>query len=372
MFDHCLILAGGSGTRLWPASSSAKPKQFLAIPEGGSFFDAALKRALALSTDSAGVIIIAGASHVAGVLETCASYSEDDRARMVLIPEPEAKNTAPAVACALAYMDALSPRKSRTALTLTSDHIIEPLSAFAANARTAAEAAASGRLVVFGIRPSRPETGYGYIEVTAPPQAGQAAEVRSFHEKPDPQAAERYVAAGNFLWNSGMFAFSTPFMREAFIKNAPELYAYFDRLPPPEEAAYTVRRGLRVLDTWPGLADAYAQARSVSFDYAIAEKCGHTVAVEAGFNWFDVGSWDEYARLSGTHNAGAVYLSGTDNTFVDADMPVALCGVDDLIVVARSGKDGSPPAVLVVKKGESQRVRDIVAQIREAGRTELL
>jgi mannose-1-phosphate guanylyltransferase len=168
-----------------------------------------------------------------------------------------------------------------------------------------------------------------------------------------------------------MFAFSPEFMREEFRRSAPEVISPFEKLALPDGGSYTTQNGIRILENWTGLDKAYAEAKSISFDYAVAEKCRKTAMVKAGFDWLDVGNWDEYAKLLG--NTGAeVYGPGASSCFVDSDIPVALCGVSDLIVVVRSGKDGNAPSVLIVKKGESQQVREAVEEIKKAGRTELL
>ncbi|MDR1863881.1 MAG: mannose-1-phosphate guanylyltransferase [Treponema sp.] len=390
MFDHCIIMAGGGGTRLWPASTSRKPKQFLSIPPEGSFFSAALERALAATAGGGRVIIIAGRNHVDPVVEACAGLGAGDKKRLVLIPEPAARNTAPAVACGLVYSGLAGGGRERTILVLTSDHSIRPLEVFTADAAAAAAFARQDRLVIFGIPPGSPETGYGYIETSGllpPPEAAPGENPRqdknrrdyepevyrvvSFREKPDRQRAEAFVKAGNFFWNSGMFAFSSPFMVEQFHKNAGDVILPFDKLKAPDERSYKTQKGLKVLAEWEGLEAAYEAAESISFDYAVAEKCDRTVMVKAAFRWADVGSWDEYARLAG--GAGAeVYQIDSESTFVDSDIPVALCGADNLIVAVRSGRDGSPPAVLIAAKGQTQKVREIVEQIKAAGRTDLL
>jgi mannose-1-phosphate guanylyltransferase/mannose-1-phosphate guanylyltransferase/mannose-6-phosphate isomerase len=378
MFDDCLIMAGGSGTRLWPASNAGNPKQFLSIPGGGSFFVSAVERALAVIDRDGRVIIIAGKGHVPRIAEACAALSAADRSRLVLIPEPAARNTAPAIACGAVYSArALGP--DRAMLVLTSDHVISPLEVFTRDAAAAAVFARQGRLAVFGIPPWAPETGYGYIEaaealpVPGGEQSPRTAVFRaaSFREKPDRPTAEAFLADGRFYWNSGMFAFSSGFVLEEFRRSAPECLRPFDALKAPEDAAYTVRGGLKILDAWPGLGEAYNAVKSVSFDYAVAEKCGRTVMAAARFDWFDVGSWDEYAKLLGA-SRGEVYAAGAVSCFVDADIPVALCGVSDLIVVVRSGRNGGVPSVLIAQKGETQGVRDIVEQIKAAGKTDLL
>jgi mannose-1-phosphate guanylyltransferase len=223
-------------------------------------------------------------------------------------------------------------------------------------------------LVVFGISPRSADTGYGYIEAGEMllPQS-RLFKVASFREKPDKQKAEQFIVQGNFYWNSGMFAFSSRFMMAEFHRYAPEIADAFNALAVPEKNAYAVREGLPVLENWPGLKEAYNQSEHISFDYAIVEKCTRTIMIVASFDWLDVGSWDEYARLLGDISS-EVYFSGGNSCFVDSDIPVALCGAEDLIVVVRSGKDGAVPAVLIAKKGETQRVREIVEQIRNKER----
>ncbi|MDR1307216.1 MAG: mannose-1-phosphate guanylyltransferase [Treponema sp.] len=388
MFNDCIIMAGGSGTRLWPASNSMMPKQFLPMPSlsaepeaiaAGSFFNAAVERALKVVDEEGDgrVIIVAGHSHVAHIVRACERYSPKELKRLVLIPEPEARNTAPAIACAVNYIDWMSGEE-RKVLVLTSDHIITPLEKFIVDAAAAEAFAAADKLAVFGIAPRGPETGYGYIEagtlVSRTAEEPQTFTVSSFREKPNRQTAESFLEAGNFFWNSGMFAFSSRFILEEFRRSAPEVIRPFGKLRAPDERSFKTERGLRILWKWLDLEEAYEKTAAVSFDYAIAEKCFPTVMVKAGFNWVDVGSWDEYALLAGrygTHHA-EVYHHNARECFVDSDIPVALIGVEDLIISVRSGKNGGPGSVLIAKKGETQHVRDIVEQIRAKDRNELL
>jgi mannose-1-phosphate guanylyltransferase/mannose-1-phosphate guanylyltransferase/mannose-6-phosphate isomerase len=380
MFSDCIIMAGGSGTRLWPASTSKKPKQFLPASQEGSFFSAAVERALAVTDPSGGrVIIIAGKGHTDAIAEACATFSAADRKRLVLIPEPAAKNTAPAVACGVVYADLESGGRDRNVLVLTCDHIIRPLEVFRADAAAAAAYARQDKLAVFGIPPLSPNTGYGYIEASAAlPDKGSGPEIykaASFREKPEREQATQYLKAGNFFWNSGMFAFSSKFMLAEFRRSAREVIGPFLKLRAPGNNSYHTRKGLRVLSEWADLDKAYGETKSISFDYAIAEKCGQAVMVKAEFSWIDVGSWDEYAGLMLNQAPGKeapVFRVGSASTFVDSDIPVALCGVEDLIVVVRSGKNASPPMALIAKKGETQKVREIVEQIKASDRTDLL
>ena len=367
-------MAGGSGTRLWPASSSALPKQFLPAAGGKSFFAMAVERAFAVVRDDGTVIVIAGKSHIPHVLADVADLPTDWKERLVVIGEPVARNTAPAVACAVRY--SLSLGEARRMLVLTSDHIIQPAEAFnedASKAWAKTWGIEDGKLVVFGIRPTRPDTGYGYIYTGGVSRVDGLRRVWAFHEKPDPQTAKKYAASKRFFWNSGMFAFPSFYMEECFRYLAPEVYLPFEALKPPTPDSYTVSDGVRVLDRWAGLDAAYRKAKSISFDYAIAEKALRGAMIEASFDWIDIGNWEEYAKIR-PEGGSSVFAAGNEGEtcFVDSDIPVALAGVEDLIVAIRAGKNGAPAVALVTRKGQAHKVRDVVTLIRESGRTDLL
>ena len=389
-------MAGGSGTRLWPASTSKRPKQFLHLPlensgqkdgakKEGNFLGAALERAFSAIDDSPDchVIVIAGKDHINSVIKECVELEEHERKRLILIPEPIAKNTAPAIAFALCYINWVSSGMERNIMVLTSDHIIKPLDVFKTDASAAAAMAQADKLVVFGIQPERPETGYGYIEAAETmtvrreesPESSKRYEpevfsVASFREKPDSKTANNYVDSKKFYWNSGMFAFSSKFILAEFQRSAPEVIFPFKELWAPKEDSHRFEKGIKILEQWDQMEYAYSKTKAISFDYAIAEKCKDTVMVKAGFSWTDIGSWDEYARVV-TQPGSEVYGDGK-SCYVDSDIPVALCGAEDLIVVVRSGRDGGPPAVLISKKGKTQQVREIVEEIRAAGKKDLL
>ena len=396
MFNDCLVMAGGSGTRLWPASTSRQPKQFLSLPSGISFnktgkekkqcfLSSAVERAFAAIEDSADshVIIIAGKNHINQIVEECAGLDDSDKKRLVLIPEPLAKNTAPAIACALQYVDWVSNGTDRNMLVLTSDHIIKPINVFKTDVNSASDMAQTDKLVIFGIQPERPETEYGYIEVgetmtvfreekheSLKRYEPEIFSVASFREKPDAKTAKKYVDSKKFYWNSGMFAFSSKFMLAEFQKSAGEVITPFMKLWAPKEHSHRIQKGIKILDQWDNMEDAYKKTKAISFDYAIAEKCKNTVMVKTGFSWIDIGSWDEYAKCI-LKTESEVYGDGK-YCFVDSDIPVALCGVEDLIIAVRSGKDGGPAAVLISKKGKTSGLKEIVEEIRKKGRTELL
>ena len=386
MFNSCIIMAGGSGTRLWPASTSLKPKQFLKIPgeEEKTFFGAALERALAATGEAEDgiVLIVAGKTHVKPIINECAALKESDKKRILLIPEPRARNTAPAICCALRYLELHRAQREQSILVLTSDHIIGPMNVFLDDARAAEKMAAKNNLVVFGIMPDRAETGFGYIEAGKNTGNEQNIfDVVSFHEKPDQNKAQIYLEAKNFYWNSGMFAFTKTFLLSEYEKNALDVISPFRELKKPEDPSYRTEKGLWILENWEKLEDVFNSTKAISFDYAIAEKCSSTSMVKANFSWVDVGSWDDYAGLKKSskessikNSMGEVYgnKEALESCYVESEIPVALWGVEDLIVVVRSGSEESKPVILITKKGESQGIRDLTEEIKNAGKTEIL
>jgi len=373
MINDCLIMAGGSGTRLWPLSNSRKPKQFLPASKDGteSFFSLSLDRALKVVSESDGrVIIVCGKTHLPFIITACSKLKTEEKKRIVLIPEPEAKNTAPAIACAIAY-SGKTCGYNRTMLVLTSDHIIKPLDVFLSDANTSAQFAEQNKLVVFGISPTGPETGFGYIE-TSEKLAENVYTAASFKEKPKRETAEQFLASKKYFWNSGMFAFRCDFLAGEYRRLQADLFSPFEVLKTPDKKSYTKVKNILVLDKWTGLDKAYKHSNGISFDYAIAEKCGQTVMIRSSFDWIDVGSWDDYARLLSDNPSKEVFSIKADGCFVDSDIPVALAGVENLIVVIRSGKDGSPPSALITQKGKTQLVRDIVEKIKQSDRKDIL
>jgi len=310
MFNDCIIMAGGSGIRLWPASRAKKPKQFLPISshETKSFFSAAVERALTLIEKDGRIIVITGKAHIPLIVEACSGLSSAEKKHLVLIPEPEGKDTAPAIACAVMYADWVSGCE-RNMLVLTSDHIIQPLATFMTDASAAAAFAQQDKLAVFGIPPTKPETGYGYIETAkllSPRQNGEKHRritepdfysVAAFTEKPDRKTAEKFIASRRFFWTLGMFAFSSKFIINEFRRLSRDVIRPFEQLRAPDERSYTVKKGLRILTKWMDLDTAYRKTKRISFDYAIAEKCSEVVMITSGFDWIDVGNCEEYARL---------------------------------------------------------------------------
>ncbi|MDR2600937.1 MAG: mannose-1-phosphate guanylyltransferase [Spirochaetaceae bacterium] len=380
MFDECVILAGGSGTRLWPLSNSSFPKQFLPMPgnygkNGASFFSSALERAFSVLKDDGGVIISASSNMAELVLRECSKLEKGKQNRVIFIPEPVPKNTAAAAACASAFIGktvASGGGKSRVVLMLTSDHVIDPLENFVECAARLYYAVNSGeRLGVFGVKPDCVETGYGYIEAESAEL--EVSSVLKFHEKPDAETASYYLKSGNFFWNSGMFAFTNDYILEQFTANEPDVLNPFISLKKPVSASFSRNGGVRILDGWDGLEKAYSAAKKISFDRAIAEKAPDIVMARANFLWADAGSWDAYARLAeGAAHPNGVFEVDCEDNFVVSDVPVALCGVSGLVVAVRGGKDGKPPVVFITRKSEAQKVTRLVDELTAAGQTSLL
>ena len=352
-----LILAGGSGTRLWPASRAATPKQYLSFDGGPSYLQQALLRARAVSSDL--VLVVTADTQVETVAAQAAALdAPPEAAPCYIVGEPAARNTAPAVAlgAAIAHRATGHDEAEAALLVLSSDHAIEPEAAFAADVGAALRLTGEGWLTTFGIRPTRPETGYGYLELGD--QLAGGYRVAAFREKPDHVSAERFLATGGYLWNAGMFLFPLPLLDSELRRHAPQVAELLSN--PTIAAALPVpgaTGGPLVVPSWPELRTAYDRLAAISIDYALMERSDRVAAVPASFRWSDVGSWDELTRI--THGDPPVAAAEARGNAVFSDLPVALAGVDDLIVVVKNG------AVLVTRKGRTQLVRDAVQALGE-------
>ena len=349
-----LILAGGSGTRLWPASRAATPKQYLSFDGGPSYLQHALLRARAVSSDM--VMVVTAEEQMDMVAAQAAALdAAPGAAPCYVVGEPAARNTAPAVALGAALADRIGAgdRGEAALLVLSSDHAIEPEAAFAADVRAARELGRHGWLTTFGIRPTRPETGYGYLELGERLAGGHR--VAAFREKPDRARAERFLAAGGFLWNAGMFLFPRTLLASEMRRHAPAVAALLDNEAIRAAPSGAGVRGALPVPPSPELRAAYDRLPAISIDYALMERSDRVAAVPASFRWSDVGSWDELARVAdGDEPVAAAEARGNA---VYSDLPVALAGVEDLIVVVKNG------AVLVTRKGRTQLVRDTVQEL---------
>ncbi|GAB6090194.1 mannose-1-phosphate guanylyltransferase [Spirochaeta dissipatitropha] len=359
MIDNVLILAGGSGTRLWPASTRSRPKQFMELGDGESLLAKAVERARCACPHGK-LVIVTHHSQVDQTVEVLIAEAPGSGAHV--LPEPMARNTAPAITAGLRYLE--SKGESGVTLVLPADHLISPMDAFVDDVERGAALARDGFLVTFGIKPLRAETGYGYIEAGAPVQQGRT--VRTFREKPDQKTAESYLEAGTFLWNSGMFLFDGEVFLKELGKYQPEI---LQELPADPELFRQHGEEVPVIGDQSALEHRYAQLPNISVDYAVMERSEHCAVIEARFGWNDVGSWDEVADIAPQlHDATwnpegetPVIQIESANSFVFADMPVALIGVSDLHVVQKNGM------LLISRKGDAQKVKNVVEELRKDG-----
>ncbi len=333
-----IILSGGGGTRLWPMSRPERPKQFLALTGARTMFQMTVDRA---DTPLFGApIIVAGTAHADVVTEQLAGQSA------TLLLEPCARNTAPAIAlAALAVEDPASPL-----LIMPSDHVITDVDAFYAATTAALPLVQDGWLTTYGIAPTGPETGYGYIQL-GDTLADGVKSVRRFVEKPDAARAAQMIASGDHVWNGGIFLFRADAFLAALAVHAPEILACARAA-----MAGAKRDGDRI---YPDEA-AFAASPSDSIDYAVMEKADRVAVVPVAMGWSDVGSWDALHEIgAGDEDAAHVMRIDTVNTLIRSDgIRIHTVGVADLIVVA-SGND-----VLIVPRGQSQNVKKIVEALK--------
>ena len=353
---HPVILCGGSGTRLWPVSRRSYPKQFADLFPGGSLFQRTLGRVNGSAGDRQGFappLLLTNEEFRFIVAEQATAAGTAD-ARIVI--EPELRNTAPAVCVAARLVAAEDPEG--VLLVLPSDHLLADDAAFRAAIHEGEAAARAGHLVTFGIRPDRPETGYGYLELAGAPVAGAQPFLR-FVEKPDADAARSMVASGRFLWNSGMFVFGARAILDAFAEHAPAVdSACRAALETCHEDLGFLRLGDR----------AYGASPAISLDYAIMERVrGMVVPVEVG--WNDLGSWRTVWQESPRDGQGvavgqnAVAIDCRDVLLRSEHPDVQLVGVGLTDIVAVATRD----AVLVADMGRAQEVRQAVEALKARG-----
>lgn len=354
-----VILSGGSGTRLWPLSRAMYPKQFIRFfdERDPSFLGATVRR-LPPSDGFASPIVLCNNDHRFLVRE------ELERAGITpeaVYLEPVARNTAPAIAVAAL---AVAARDADGILVvMPSDHVIDDGHAFADAVRRAGQVAAAGRLVLFGIKPSSSHTGYGYIRSGAPlaDGGGGALAVDAFVEKPDQATAEGYLAAGTYLWNSGIFVLHA----RTFLDEMQRLAA--DILTAAKAALAKAREDLGFLRLD---GNAFASAPAISIDYAVMERTQKAAVLPIDVGWNDVGSWSSLWEIA-EHDAEGNYARGTaimqdaSGLYVHSERSlVAAIGVKDLVIV------DTPDALLVADKARAQDVSKIVARLKSEGRRE--
>ncbi len=346
-----VILCGGSGTRLWPVSRKAFPKQFSPLLGAESLFQMTLRR---LSGEGFGApVLMTGTDFRFLATDQCAALGIHDAVTLI---EPEGRNTAPAVLTAALHLES---DPDALVLVAPSDHIIGDVAAFHAAVAAGAEAAEAGQLVTFGITPDRPETGYGYLELASAPVAGQATPLKGFTEKPDAARAAEMLAAGTYLWNAGIFLFRVRDILAAFEAHAPGLIA-------PCRAA--LAQSTPDLDFIRLGAEAYAEAEEISIDYAVMERAGNLAVVPYGGGWSDLGAWDALwtsgsKDAAGNVTSGPVTALDCEGSYLRADDDgQQLVGLGLKNTVAIAMRD----AVLVADMDQSQKVKEVVTALKAA------
>lgn len=340
-----VILSGGAGTRLWPLSRGGRPKQMIALAGAETMLRQTARRVAGRDLFSP-PIIVAAAGQAAAV-----ERELDEIGTLIL--EPAARNTAPAIALA-----ALVAPSDAILLVLPSDHVIRDEGAFRGAVERALPVARDGWLVTFGIRPERPETGYGYIQRGAPLADGVFT-VERFVEKPDRATAEDWCRSGDYDWNGGIFLFAAKAYLDALGRFAPDILSAA-RLA----AARSTRDGAWLHPD----EEAFAASPSLSIDYAIMEKAERIAVVPVAMDWSDVGSWDALHEIGDPDEAGNVMKGDvlaidSADCLIHSDGPLVVgLGIRDLVVIATG------EAVLVVPRGESQRVREAVEALKARGR----
>ncbi|MER8584879.1 mannose-1-phosphate guanylyltransferase/mannose-6-phosphate isomerase [Mesorhizobium sp. M1338] len=348
------VMSGGVGSRLWPLSREDNPKQFHDLSGDGSMLAKTLRRLMARQEGETPIFLIAAERHANRVHADLAGL---DLAGGGPLFEPTGRNTAAAVA--LATLRTLSEFGDSLVLVVPSDHEISTPRQFWQSVEAGAEAARSGRLVVFGIKPTQPETGYGYIEVAA--EGGGTFDVSRFVEKPDLATAQSYLQAGNFYWNTGIFLFRAGAMRDAFMAFQPDIWQ-------ATEAAYKA-----ATSDLSGLympLELYAAIPSNSIDYAIMERAKDIAMVPAGFRWNDLGSWQSLLDVGPADDQGNVIIGDVvaidcENSYIRSDgRLLSAIGMKDVAIVSTSD------ATFVAPVSHSQHVKKIVEQLEKSGRLE--
>jgi mannose-1-phosphate guanylyltransferase/mannose-6-phosphate isomerase len=336
-----VVLSGGSGTRLWPLSTPDLPKQFVSLFDNRSLFLLTIDRVVGIP-GAEPPIVVTGSSHLALVEEALSASSVDG---YVIVVEPVGRNTAPAAIAA-----ALTAKDDDILVILPSDHLVADVDGFRAGVAEAARHAADGAIVTFGIKPTRPETGYGYIEIGDAVE-GEAFAVRRFTEKPSVDEAETMAGDGRHLWNSGMFvARADQFVAEARVYCPAILDGVESSLPPEGDGA--VRLG-----------ESFESVEAISIDYAIMEKTDRALIVPLDVGWSDVGSYQSLLEASerderGNHVSGEATLVDVEGSLVVATARrVAVVGLSEVVVVETEN------AVLVIPLDRSQEVRDIAERV---------
>lgn len=351
-----VILAGGVGSRLWPLSRELYPKQLLQLVGEQSLLQETVKRVSQLKSILPPILVV-GEEHRFITKSQVDEFNEIDIGKIIL--EPLGRNTAPAICAAACFIEKeIIPSfldESIVMLVLPADHLIRNEKAFAEVVAQASDLAEAGRIVTFGIIPDNPETGYGYI------QKGAGSDVISFVEKPDKKTAERYLKSGDYLWNSGMFAFTPAIFKEEMLKNSPEICKTMEE---------SIEKGVHDGPFFRIDKESMALSPCDSIDYALMEKSAKVAVVPSDLSWSDIGSWQALWSVSeqdaaGNVISGDVMLEDVKNSLIRSQKTlVAGVGLEDMMVVETGD------AVLIAPLNRSQDVKKIVSRLKKDNRDE--
>ena len=348
---HAVILAGGSGSRLWPLSRQHLPKQFLTLDGEESLLQTTIDR-LSPVIPAENVLIVTQEAHAKG------------EAYHALLPyktlyEPIGRNTGPAIALAAAYLTAQGD--DPVMVVLPADHIIKGEAQFRAHLEVAIQAAQNGKLITFGIQPTHPDTGFGYIKVKSQHSDSQVCEVARFTEKPNLETAAKFLKEGGYYWNSGMFVWRASVILEEIKQHLPEVYKIVQAIVAESRAGTTFQVAVE---------KQFASMPSISIDYGVLEKSDRVSLIPCDIGWNDVGSWQAVHEISekdenGNSLQGNVIALGCKNNLIRAEKRlVAAIGVEDLCIIETTD------AVLISKSDQTQRVREVVEALNDKGATE--
>ncbi len=348
---YAVILAGGIGSRFWPLSRSTTPKQLLSVVGDESLLETTIRRLSPLVLPER--VYVVTNEEQAELIRLHLSYEGREAVTPGYIVEPMGRNTAPAIG--LAALRILEMDPGAVMAVLPADHIIGEGGKFRALLEEAVHLAAKGHLVTFGVRPTSPETGYGYIKADCPleGEGTRAYRVERFVEKPGRKLAESYLAEGGYYWNAGIFIWKAERILGEIKTHMPLMY----------EKLMEIGRGADI-------GPAYEAMEAISIDHAILEKASGVVVMPADFSWSDMGSWNSFAEILGPDSSGNVIkgrvvdLGSSNSVILGCDRVVATIGLDEMILV------DTPDATLVCPKDRAQDVKAVVEALKERGYTE--